>query len=266
MNMVTPEQCGFLFEKVEEGLVNFNENDNPLYSMEPYPDDKNLSMQKFLKQCEWLYFSFFANEKTTPGEPEELALVWMYESLSHLMGKWDVWSNFTLLHEISFGLEDCFTQPPQISLGMMKQTDIDWLMPRPCDTPESKRFFAHGIHYTRERSEFGQCFGSHFDQKSDFWIYTTRFPFWKSVPKFYSGKNSRYRKMRVYDWDITLSKIWGVIVCYEQLWVGTNSPITNEFLMKLGLRYLSFWNPTNWSMPKNGQLWTQVCGNNDLQL
>ena len=264
--MVHPAQRGFLYDRVQEEMEVFNESNNPLHSMEPYPEDKQLSKEVFLRQCEWIYFNFFHAKKERPDETDELFLIWMYESMTQLFSRWEMWENFTLLHGISFGFNDEFIYPPTIKLGILKQSDIDWLMPRTCPSPESKRFFAHMIKYHRDRANFSHCFGHHFDKDSLFWIYSTRFPFWDKVPEFYSEKNGRNRTMRILDWDSTITRIFQTICCYGQLWMGTKVRVKSDFLVRLGLNDISLWSPRDWSMPKLGEAWIDMCMKNDLKL
>ena len=185
---------------------------------------------------------------------------------SRLFEKWNVYSNFYLLHEISRGIQDTVMLPPKILLGMIKKEDVEWLMHKPRSGPESKRFFAHEILYRQDSADFTMPFRNHFVANTQFWLYATRFPFWDPLPQFYSNKNGRYRDFRVYDWEPILSKIWNTITCFEKLWTGAKVGVKNKFLKRMGLEDASMWSPSGTCLPANGKEWVSLCEFNNIRL
>ena len=229
-------------EVVEAKRESFNFDDDPMEN--PVLDTNPLD--QLIHDCEWMYAKFFedkSNEQKWPSNKEETRLVWMYERLNDVVKNYMKINNFFLLHEVSFKMKESST--PQINMGFIKQSDIDWIIQNNKLTPEHKNEFAFcGKH------EFGKgC-----EKGESMWYYHTHYPFWECVPKFFSLKHGAFREFRVWR-DDRLEKVCQIISDYESLWINSKQQVDHALLKSLGINDLSFLMLNKWK-PSVCEEWT----------
>ena len=235
---------GALFNRVEAALETLDLSVNPMDT--PIFVEGRTSIEQLIADCEWMYFKFFDEHRSEIKRPdfvEETKLVWMYEKLNQVF-KIDMGvTNFNMLHEISYGLNDELdSNCPQIKLGFIKYTDIEWIQQNNKLTPEHRNWFAFSGKYEKNGENF--------------WFYHTHYPFWMPVPKYFSQKHGAFRELRVWR-DEGLEKVCDIITDFERLFIDSGIPVRHSLLQNLGINDLVYGNKEH-NRPKFGAEWQRT--------